>query len=229
MATSKTEQCYEILKSKIIDGTYGPGFRLVIDQLGREHGISSAPWREALRRLEAEDWVEIVPNAGAQVKTFDTGAWLRTIRLLARLEGLATALSAERLTAEDIAEARALNRAMEECVSRFDTNGFSRLNRRFHELLCSRCDDARLNSLLAEEWTRMGIIRRSNDWHAPGRALASVAEHDGILDLIEGGAGPEMIETAARRHEVKMLEAVQANDTARLADQNAAGVAPTLR
>src|SRR5690606_31608157 len=129
-AQSKADQCYDILKARVMDGTYGPGYRLVIDQLVREYGISSNPWRESLRRLEAEDWVEIVPHVGALVKTFDTDAWMRTIRLLARLEGLATALSAQRLTTEELARARALNQEMRDAIAAFDTGRFGDLNRR---------------------------------------------------------------------------------------------------
>lgn len=212
MAKTKAEQCYDILKTKIMDGSYGPGYRLVIDQLGREHGISSVPWRESLRRLEAEGWVDIIPNAGAVVKTFDTDTWKRTIRLLARIEGLATALAAERMTPDDIAEARTINDEMREALANFDTNRFGRLNRKFHQFICSHCDDERLTGLVEAEWTRMDIIRRSAFWYAPGRAVASLAEHDAILDLIEAHEDPEAIETAARRHEINTLDAVLAHD-----------------
>ncbi|WP_234985638.1 GntR family transcriptional regulator [Demequina sp. NBRC 110051] len=218
MAVSKADQAYDILRAKIMDGTYGPGYRLVIDQLAREHGISSVPWRESLRRLEAEDWVDIVPNVGALVKTFDTHSWERTMRLLARLEGLATALSAQQLTADDIAHARSLNAQMRDALANFDTARFGKLNRAFHEHLCSRCDDDRLNTLVHHEWTRLELIRRSAFFYAPGRALASLSEHDSILDLIEGGADFEMIETAARRHEVNNLNAVMEDDKKRAAE-----------
>ncbi|WP_234998786.1 GntR family transcriptional regulator [Demequina sp. NBRC 110057] len=218
MAVSKADQAYDILKAKIMDGTYGPGYRLVIDQLAREHGISSVPWRESLRRLEAEGWVDIVPNVGALVKTFDTHSWERTMRLLARLEGLATALSAEKLTAEDIGHARSLNAQMRDALANFDTVRFGKLNREFHEHLCSRCDDDRLNTLVHHEWTRLELIRRSAFFYAPGRALASLSEHDSILDLIEGGADFDMIETAARRHEVNNLVAVMEDDKKRAAE-----------
>lgn len=214
---TKSEQAYDILKARIMDGTYGPGYRLVIDQLGREHGISSVPWRESLRRLEAEGWVDIVPNVGALVKTFDTGAWKRTIRLLARLEGLATALSAERFTADDIAQARRLNQAMRDALGDFDTTRFGALNRQFHELLCSRCEDDRLIEMVHAEWMRMDIIRRSAFWYAPGRAVASIDEHEALIDLIESAADAETIETAARQHEVNTLEAVLSHDEAQLA------------
>ncbi|MFE6966181.1 GntR family transcriptional regulator [Agromyces sp. NPDC057679] len=214
MAASKAEQAYTVLKARITDGTYGPGYRLVIDQLVREHGISSGPWRESLRRLEAEGWVEIVPNVGALVRTFDAQAFERTIRLLARLEGLATAVSAPHLTADDLAEARAFNAQMADALAGFDTNLFGRLNRRFHEVLCSKCDDPRLNDLLATEWARLDFIRRSAYWHAPGRAQASVAEHENLVALIESGAEPDEIEAAARDHEVNTLIAVTTYDAA---------------
>ncbi|MFF2370543.1 GntR family transcriptional regulator [Agromyces sp. NPDC058110] len=214
MAASKAEQAYAVLKARITDGAYGPGYRLVIDQLAREHGISSVPWRESLRRLEAEGWVEIVPNVGALVRTFDAQAFERTIRLLARLEGLATAVSAPHLTAADLAEARAFNAQMAEALANFDTNLFGRLNRRFHEVLCSKSDDQRLNDLLANEWARLDFIRRSAYWHAPGRAQASVAEHEALVALIESGADPDEIEAAARQHEVNTLVAVTTYDAA---------------
>jgi DNA-binding GntR family transcriptional regulator len=213
--TSKTEQAYAILKQGIMNGTYGPGHRLVIDQLGREHGISSVPWRESLRRLEAEGWVDIVPNVGALVKTVDVDSWQRTMQLLARLEGYATALSAPRLTADELAEARNLNREMGEALANFDPVRFGQLNRTFHELLCSRCEDPRLNDLVHTEWSRLDLIRRSAFWYAPGRALASISEHDQILDLIEGGAEPDLIETSVRRHEINTLDAVAKHEAER--------------
>ncbi len=212
MAISKAEQCYEILKSKIFDGTYSPGYRLVIDQLGREYGISSVPWRESLRRLEAEGWVDIIPNAGAVVKSFDTDSWMRTIRLLARLEGLATALSAPKLSEGDLGNARQLNVDMRDALERYDMTRFGRLNRRFHEVLCSRCEDERLSALVEAEWTRMDIIRRSAFWYAPGRAVASLEEHDELLTLIETSASEDRIEAVAREHEVNTMRAILRHD-----------------
>jgi DNA-binding GntR family transcriptional regulator len=164
VAVTKAEQAYQILRERIMDGTFGPGHRLVIDALGREYGISSVPWRESLRRLEAEGWVDIIPNVGAVVKTFDTDSWMRTMRLLARLSGLATSLSGPALTPEDLTEARQLNRDMGDALANFDPARFGRLNRRFHELICSRCDDEHLNTLVHAEWTRLELIRKSAFW-----------------------------------------------------------------
>ncbi|HTW15623.1 MAG TPA: GntR family transcriptional regulator [Nocardioides sp.] len=212
MSTSKADRAYEILKQRIMDGTFGPGHRLVIDQLAREFDISSVPWRESLRRLEAEGWVTITRNVGALVTTFDTDAWQRTIRLLAALEGLATSLSAPHLTPDDIAQAREFNARARQALADFDMQSFGQANRQFHQLVCSRCGDDRLIDLVRTEWTRLDLIRRSAFYYAPGRALASVTEHDHILDLIEQRADPEEIDAAARRHELNTLAAVVEHD-----------------
>jgi DNA-binding GntR family transcriptional regulator len=200
--------CYSLLKERILDGTYGPGHRLVIDQLGRETKISTIPWRESMRRLEAEGWVEIIPNVGARVATFDAGEWEKTMRLLARLEGLATSLAASELTDEDLKDVRSINRNMAEALAEFDPMRFSQLNKDFHTAICHRAGDAHLEGLLDTEWARLDLIRRSAFTHAPGRAVQSVAEHDALLDLLEARADADTIEAAARQHKLNTLEAV---------------------
>ena len=202
MAT-RTDVSYALLKGRILDGTYGPGHRLVIDQLGREFKVSTIPLRESLRRLEAEGWVEIIPNVGARVATFHAGEWARTMRLLARLEGLAS-----ELTVEDLADGRRINLEMTEALADFDPMRFSRLNRQFHTLIFHRAPDPHLIDLLDNEWARLDFIRRSAFTHAPGRAVESVAEHDALLDLLEARADFDQIELAARRHKLNTLDAV---------------------
>ena len=211
MAT-RIDECYMLLKARILDGTYGPGHRLVLDQLGRDTGISTIPWREAMRRLEAEGWIEMVPNVGARVATFNAGEWTRSMRLLARLEGLATALAAPELTEEELATARSINREMAEALANFDPMRFSQLNKAFHTTICYRAADDHLIAILDTEWSRLDLIRRSAFTHAPGRAVQSVAEHDGLLDLIESGADADIIESAARDHKLNTLDAVTRHD-----------------
>jgi len=206
-----------------MDGTFSPGHRLVIDQLGREYSISSVPWRESLRRLEAEGWVDIIPNVGAAVKTFDTNSWHRTMRLLARIEGLAAGLASPEMTKEDLDAARDLNRKMGAALSSFDLDKFGKLNRRFHEFICNRSGDEHLTKLVHNEWSRLDMVRRSAYYYAPGRALASIAEHDDLLDLIEGGAHPDAVEASMRRHQMATLVAVTQHEAGLTKSDETAG------
>lgn len=211
---TRTDTCYELLKGRILEGHYSPGHRLVIDELKRETNISSIPWRESMRRLEAEGWVDIIPNVGARVATFDAGEWARAMRLLARLEGLATALAAPELTKEDLSDARRINHEMSGALAAFDPLRFSQLNKQFHVAICHRSPDVHLRTLLDTEWARLDLMRRSAFTHAPGRAVQSVAEHEALLDLLESRAAADAIEMAARVHKLNTLKAVSDHEAA---------------
>ena len=97
---SKAEASYALLRERILDGTYGPGYRLVLDQLARETGVSTIPLREALRRLQSDGFVQVVRNVGARVAEFDSSRVEHTLHVLARLEGYATAVAAPDTTTE---------------------------------------------------------------------------------------------------------------------------------
>ncbi|MFI6978760.1 GntR family transcriptional regulator [Embleya sp. NPDC050154] len=205
---SKSEMCYELLRGRILDGTYGPGYRLVFDQLAREAGVSTIPLREAVRRLQSDGLVEIVRNVGARVAVFDRSQVEHSLNVLARLEGYATAISAPLMSAADIAEARAINDRMVEALADFDPTAFTALNRRFHFSLYAHCPDRHLNALLESEWARLDHMRRSTFTYVPGRARTSVREHEHLLDLIDAGADPQVIEQAACAHKIATAAAL---------------------
>jgi DNA-binding GntR family transcriptional regulator len=82
---NKQERTYEILRDRIHNGAYPPMARLNIDALAREFGVSPIPVREALRRLEAQGWVQFKPNAGAIVSPVDATSWEQAMVALAIL------------------------------------------------------------------------------------------------------------------------------------------------
>ena len=83
MTTSKQERVYRAVRKRIVDGTLPPGSRLVADALARELNVSPVPVREALRRLEAEGFVDYELNVGARVRTLDEGSWSETLEAIA--------------------------------------------------------------------------------------------------------------------------------------------------
>ncbi|WP_062466035.1 GntR family transcriptional regulator [Demequina maris] len=207
---SKADHAYRVLTERLADGVYLPGHRLVIDRLVREHDISSIPWREALRRLEAEGWVDIIPNAGAVVRSFDTEEQLGTMRILGRLEPLAIALSAPRMTRDEIAAARELEEQAQAALADFDAARFATLDRAFHALMRAHCPDARLTAMVDAESRRLAMMDRVLPAHAPGRIAATPEEHEGLLRLIESGADAAAIEDAARLHRLRTVAAIEA-------------------
>ncbi|UPO76405.1 GntR family transcriptional regulator [Arthrobacter sp. Helios] len=206
-STSKAEQAYQAVQSKIASGEYGPGYRLVLGRIANDLGCSAVPVREAIRRLEAEGLVRFERNVGATVTGIDPTEYLYTMQTLSLVEGYATALSAPLVTPEDLAKAKAINAEMRGCLEHFDPVRFTALNRDFHSALFTNCPNPHILDLVHRGWNRLGALRSSTFSYVPGRAQDSVAEHDELLRLIEAKADDGTIEAAARAHRIATLDA----------------------
>jgi DNA-binding GntR family transcriptional regulator len=211
---SKSEQAYAAVKSRIIDGAYSPGYRLVLVKIAEDLGVSVVPVREALRRLEAEGLVTFERNVGATVAGIDATEYLYTMQTLSIIEGAATALSAPLLGDADIARARAVNAEMRSCLEHFDPVRFTRLNQDFHSVLFEHCPNPHILDLVRRGWNRLAALRSSTFRFIPGRAHDSVDEHEALLRLIESGASADDVESAARRHRGATLDAYLAQAAA---------------
>jgi DNA-binding GntR family transcriptional regulator len=210
--TSRVDLAYATIRERIADGSYGPGYRLVLDELAREIGSSTVPVREAIRRLEAEGYVEFQRHVGARVATFDEHEFEQAVAVVAVLEGYATALAAPHMRRTDIAKARKINEQLRAALTDLDPMRFSALNREFHFAIYDRCPNAHMRSILEAQWSRLDTIRRSVFAFVPGRARSSVAEHTEILDLIAMGAPIDHIEQLARAHKLHTAQAVANRD-----------------
>jgi DNA-binding GntR family transcriptional regulator len=202
---TKQERVYRAVRERILSGAYGPGYRVVIDALAGEFGVSALPVREAIRRLEAEGLVIFRPNAGAHVAPADPGLFGEEMSVLAVLEGYATALAAENLGKTDIKRLTALTDQMVEAIERLDPLTFGRLNQEFHTVIYERCPNAALVDLLRDVARRLDAIRRTVFVQIPYRGAESVAEHRRLIDLIASGAPTGKIEAAAREHKLNTV------------------------
>ncbi|MDQ0674595.1 DNA-binding GntR family transcriptional regulator [Pseudarthrobacter siccitolerans] len=206
-AGSKSEQAYQAVKARIIEGTYTPGYRLVLGSIAKDLGFSVVPVREAIRRLEAEGLVTFERNVGATVAGIDPTEYLYTMQTLSIVEGAATALSAPLIDPAAIARARGVNAEMRECLKHFDPVRFTALNQDFHSVLFEHCPNPHILDLVHRGWNRLAALRSSTFRFVPGRAHDSVDEHEALLRLIESGADADAIEKAARLHRSATLDA----------------------
>jgi DNA-binding GntR family transcriptional regulator len=197
--TSKAEIAYQELRARIRDGTFAPGERLVLDRLARLLEISPVPVREAIRRLEAEGYVDFTRNVGPRVAEVDVGAFRQSMEVLSVLESAALIDVAPRMTARRAAAARRINARLARMLPDLDPLEFTRLNRELHFSLVADCSNPRLIALMEAEWTRLDTIRRSVFAYAPERATQSVAEHEEMIRLIQAG-DPVEIDRIVRRH-----------------------------
>jgi DNA-binding GntR family transcriptional regulator len=203
---NKQERTYEILRDRIHGGVYAPMARLNIDALAREFGVSPIPVREALRRLEAQGWVQFRPNAGAIVSPVDDTSWEQAMAALAVLEGAATAEAQRHLRASDFTRLRKIAADME---SQDDPIQFGALNRRLHEAIVVRCGNTWLLDLLRQTHDRLDRVRSTMFTYLPERAAEATREHARLIELLASG-GPDEVERYARWHKMQTVEAYRA-------------------
>ena len=203
---NKQERTYEILRDRIHTGVYAPMARLNIDALARELGVSPIPVREALRRLEAQGWVQFKPNAGAIVSPVDATSWEQAMVALAILEGAATAEAQRHLRKSDFTRLRKIAADMESQDGPFR---FGKLNRRLHEAIVARCGNACLLDLLRQTRDRLDLVRSTMFAYLPERAAEAAREHARLIELLESG-DPAEVERYARWHKLQTVEAYRA-------------------
>lgn len=170
----------EALREAIISGVLEPGERLMEIQLAEEMGVSRTPVREAIRKLELEGFVIMIPRKGAYVAGVSHKDVKDVFEIRAALEGLAAGLAAEKVTEEEIEQMeRALHyeqepKTVEEMVES-DTD--------FHALLYKASRNERLIQILAN--LREQIQRfRTTSLAVPGRVKNAIQEHRAMVDAI---------------------------------------------
>jgi len=104
----------ETLRDDILSARARPGDHLRQDRLASRFGTSRIPVREALRQLDGEGLVRLLPNMGARVVRLDPNELVEIYKLRELLEPFAISLSAPQLSDEQL---QALKRQVEEMES----------------------------------------------------------------------------------------------------------------
>lgn len=204
---NKRQYAYKVIHTRIVDGTYAPGQRIIIDQIAKEIGCSHIPVREAIHQLESDQLIEFKPNFGAIVRGIDSELYMETLHVLALLEGHATALSAPFITLEGIAKLESINKGMKEMLESYELDKLGVLNREFHFYIYSFCPNNLLKKNIQETWNRLDIVRQAGFTFYPKRTPQSIDEHSILIKLLKERADFSEIEDYARKHKLLTLEA----------------------
>jgi len=182
---SLTSAVADKLRDQIIRGEIAEGALLRQDAIASRYQVSRIPVREALRQLEAEGLIIILPNRGAIVPVLspDDIEELFTIRALLEPEVLRS--SVPRLKQADFEQAEAVLRNFEiDLQKEQHVESWGRLNWKFHSILYSRGGRAHTMAIIrnvnsnAERYTRLQLYLT----HGMKRANA---EHREILELCQ--------------------------------------------
>ncbi|MDH6268166.1 DNA-binding GntR family transcriptional regulator [Rhizobium sp. SG_E_25_P2] len=186
------------LEELIVSGALKPGDRLDEVELATRFGMSRTPVREALRALTATGLVDMRGRQGVTVARISIPVLLEMFQMMGALEGLCAKLAARRATLSEKAALRDVHARLIEALSTGDPEVFYAVNSEFHDLLYDAAHTHFLAGQTRSLRRRVAAYRRYVT-HQPGRMVATIGEHQRILDAIER-ADAEAAFSAASEH-----------------------------
>jgi DNA-binding GntR family transcriptional regulator len=186
------------LREAIIDGRLRPGARVRQEVVARHLGTSRIPVREALRSLETEGLVVLVPHSGARVAQLDFSELTELYRIREAIEPLAIAESAPRLTDAQLDELRELVEQIEQAAD--EPVRWLEHDRLFHLKSYAAAPLPRVLEMIERFWNTTQHYRRAyNSTLDPHDIEIVQLEHRVILDALERRDGTDA-ETRQRSH-----------------------------
>jgi DNA-binding GntR family transcriptional regulator len=177
------QQVVKALRNAIMAGDLEPGKRLVEKDLCDMLGASRPPVREALRELEAEGLIRIVPNRGAEVATLDVKTAESIYQVRGVLEALAAKLCAERADEELVGR---LGAALDKVRRSFRTSVIDRhlsAKTHFYDVLIDGSGNDAIRPILSAMNARINLLRRLS-LSSRQRLPESIAELTAIYDAV---------------------------------------------
>lgn len=177
------ELVFESLREAIINGDLKPGERLMEIQLAEELGVSRTPVREAIRKLELEGLVLMIPRKGAYVAKISMKDIAEVFEIRGALEGLAAGLAAERITDEELDDLERILVKIAESTDKDDVQAVIELDTVFHEKLYRASRNERLFQLVNNLREQIQRFRKTS-LSQPGRLKFALEEHKKIVEAV---------------------------------------------
>lgn len=175
---------FENLRSAILEGKLKSGQRLMEVQLAEQLGVSRTPVREAIRKLELEGLVVMLPRKGAYVANISVKDLMDVLEIRACLEGLGASLAAERRDDEDIKKLELIEKEFEEAVKTQNIEILLKKDVEFHECIFEAANNKKLEKMINSIWEQVQRFRTTyvSDYNA---SLSLLDEHQAILKAIK--------------------------------------------
>lgn len=174
---------FNTLRKAILKGELAPGERLMEKQLAEKMGVSRTPIREAIRKLELEGLVIMVPRKGAEVAMITEQDIKDVLEVRASLESLAVRLACTKMAKEDINDLLKVNKAFTDAAREKDVETVIQKDVEFHDVIYHATGNEKLiqiiNNLREQIYRfRVEYIRQMDDFSG------LVNEHEEIVNAI---------------------------------------------
>ena len=184
---------FNTLRKAILRGELKPGERLMEIQLANKLGVSRTPIREAIRKLELEGLVLMIPRKGAEVAQITEKNMQDVLEVRKALEELSVQLACERITPEQVEEMKMAAEDFRKVLKSGDVTKNAEADVKFHDIIFAATNNQRLITLLnnlREQMYRFRVEYLKQKECYP----QLLEEHDKLIALISGGEVEEACE-----------------------------------
>lgn len=177
---------FHTLRQAILKGELQPGERLMEMKLAETLGVSRTPIREAIRKLELEGLVVMIPRKGAAVANITEKDTKDVLEVRRTLEMFAVEVACERITSEQLEALKEAAKAFEASKGSMDFIRIAETDMKFHEIIYEATQNERLMQMLNN--LRENMYRYRIEYlKDPNYYDSLVREHREILNAIETG------------------------------------------
>ena len=175
---------FNTLRRAILRGELKPGERLMEIQLANKLGVSRTPIREAIRKLELEGLVLMIPRRGAEVAEITEKNLRDVLEVRCALEELAVQLACDRMDAEGLVRLKEAAEKFREVLDSDDITQIAQADVLFHDVIYTATDNKRLIQLLNN--LREQMYRYRIEYLKDVKARRSlVEEHDALWEALK--------------------------------------------
>jgi DNA-binding GntR family transcriptional regulator len=197
---------FNTLREAILKGELIAGERLMEKQLAERMGVSRTPIREAIRKLELEGLVVMIPRKGAEVARITHKDIKDVLEVRAALEELAVKIACNKITDEDLTKLKRTTEEFQIACNYKDIDDIIKKDVEFHDIIFNSTENEKLiqiiNNLREQIYRyRVEYIRKLNDFDM------LVKEHDQIVKHVEARDADEARKIALQ-HIVNQEKAV---------------------
>jgi DNA-binding GntR family transcriptional regulator len=180
----------ESLRDAIRKGILKPGERLMEIQLAEELGVSRTPVREAIRKLELEGYVIMMPRRGTYVANLSIRDVNEVFEIRTSLDSLAGGLAAERITDEELEALQCLLVKLNGYIEDDNMDKIVETDVKFHDILYQASRNSRLVGIISNLRDQLTRFRTAS-MSFPGRLNATLEEHRRLVEAIAQGDADE--------------------------------------
>jgi GntR family transcriptional regulator, trigonelline degradation regulator len=180
----RRDQAFERLRDAIITGHFAPGARLIERELCQAMGVSRTSIREVLRRLEAEQLIEVEPRRGPIVARLSRKQVEEIYEVRALLEAAVVRRFALQASPENIAELRRIYEKLSVVREQVDVAAIVDTTRQFSEYMMDVVDHELISDIQQKLIARISVARVFAI-SVPGRLKQSARELAAVMNAIE--------------------------------------------